>query len=111
YRANVIARHLLAPEERETYVRQNVRTLRHEYAPAQRWRLLLRYLFEYQYLQPALGMSAVPHPYEFFVTSTWFEQDFFATEILDTARFTALAEATGRLCTAYAVDPTRLRFA
>lgn len=111
YRANLIARHVLAPEERETYVRQNVRALRQEYAPAQRWRLLLRYLFEYQYLQPALGMSLVPDPHEFFVTSTWFDEDFFATDILDAARFTALAEAMGGLCTAYAVDRTRLRFA
>jgi hypothetical protein len=111
YRANLIARHLLTPAERETYVRHNVRTLRHEYAPGQRWRLLLRYLFEYQYLLPALGMSAVPDPREFFVTSTWFDQDFVATSILDPAGFAALATAVGRLCTAYAVDETRLRFA
>jgi hypothetical protein len=111
YRANLIARHLLTPAERETYVRHNVRTLRHEYAPGQRWRLLLRYLFEYQYLLPALGMSAVPDPREFFVTSTWFDQDFVAANILDPAGFAALATAVGRLCTAYAVDETRLRFA
>ncbi|HZJ69852.1 MAG TPA: hypothetical protein VFF36_02905, partial [Planctomycetota bacterium] len=111
YRANLIARHLLTPAERETYVRHNVRTLRHEYAPGQRWRLLLRYLFEYQYLLPALGMSAVPDPREFFVTSTWFDQDFVAANILDPAGFAALATAVGRLCAAYAVDETRLRFA
>jgi hypothetical protein len=111
YRANLVARHLLAPAERETYVRQNVRALRHQYAPAQRWRLLLRQLFEYQYLQPALAMSAVPDPHGFFVSSTWLEEDFFATGILDAAAFTALAEATGHLCTAYAVDRSRLRFA
>jgi hypothetical protein len=111
YRANLIARHLLAPAERETYVRQNVRTLRAEYAAAARWRLLVRYLFEYQYLQPALGMTAIEDPLAFFVTSTWFDQDFFATGILDERRFVELAATAARLCTSYAVDATRLRFA
>jgi hypothetical protein len=111
YRANLVARHLLAPAERETYVRQNVRTLRLDYPPARRWRLLVRYLFEYQYLQPALGMTSVPDPFAFFVTSTWFDDDFFAGGVLDAARFHELAAAAARLCTAYAVDPGRLRVA
>jgi hypothetical protein len=110
YRANLVARHLLRPPERETYVRQNVRTLRHEYPPGERWRLLVRYLFEYQYLQPALGMTAIAEPLPFFTDSTWFAEDFFATGILDEARFTALADAVGRLCTGYAIDPRRLSF-
>jgi hypothetical protein len=111
YRANLVARHLLVPAERETYVRQNVRMLRGEYPPAGRWRLLVRYLFEYQYLQPALGMTAIADPLPFFVTSTGFDQDFFATGILDERRFVELAAGVGRLCTSYAVDATRLRFA
>jgi hypothetical protein len=111
YRANLVARHLLLPAERETYVRQNVRTLAPEYALAQCWRLLIRYLFEYQYLQPALGMTAVAEPFAFFVGSTWFDRDFFATGILDAERFTRLAAAAARLCASYAVDPTTLRFA
>jgi hypothetical protein len=106
-----VARRLLRPTERETYVRQNVRALRHEYAPGHRWRLLVRYLFEYQYLRPALGMSAVQDPAEFFVTSTWFDHDFFATGILDPPRFAALADGVGRLCCGYAIDATKLRFA
>jgi len=44
-----------------------------------------------QYLLPALGMSAVPDPREFFVTSTWFDQDFVAAKILDPARVTSPA--------------------
>jgi hypothetical protein len=108
YRANLVARHLLAPAEREAYVRQNVRTLRGEYPPAARWRLLVRYLFEYQYLQPALGMTGIADPLSFFATSTRFDQDFFAPGILDERRFVELAAAVGRLCTSYAVDATRL---
>jgi len=111
YRANLVARHLLAPAERETYVRQNVRTLRGEYPPVARWRLLVRYLFEYQYLRPALGMTGIADPLSFFVTSAGFDQDFFATGILDERRFVELAAAVGRLCTSYAVDATRFRVA
>jgi hypothetical protein len=111
YRANLVAHRLLRAPECETYVRQNVRALRHEYPPGRRWRLLVRYLFEYQYLRPALGMSAVPDPAEFFVTSTWFDRDFFATGILDPARFAALADGVGRLCAGYAIDSAKLRFA
>lgn len=111
YRANLVARHLLTSVERETYVRQNVRILRQEYAPATRWRLLIRYLFEYQYLEPALGMTAVPDPYTFFMGSTGFARDFFATGMLDAERFRRLAAAVSRLCTGYAVDRAKLRFA
>jgi hypothetical protein len=111
YRANLVARHLLGATERETYVRHNVRALRHEYAPVHRWRLLVRYLFEYQYLRPALGMSAVPDPADFFVGSTWFDRDFFVTAVLDPERFAALADGVGRLCEGYAIDATKLRFA
>jgi hypothetical protein len=111
YRANLVARHLLTGVERETYVRQNVRTLRYEYAPGSLWRLLVRYLFEFQYLQPALGMTAVPDPFPFFVGSTGIDRDFFTTGVLDETRFHQLATAVGRLCTSYAVDSTRVRFA
>jgi hypothetical protein len=111
YRANLVARHLLAPAERETYVRQNVRALGHEYGPGDLWRLLVRYLFEYQYLQPALGMTAVTDPLAFFAGSTWFDRDFFAPGVLDAARVERLAAAVGRLCTSYAIDRARLRFA
>jgi hypothetical protein len=75
---------------------------------AARWWLLVRYLFEYQCLQPTLGMTAIADPLAFFATSTGFDQDFFAPGILDERRFVELAAAVGRLCTSYAVDATRL---
>jgi hypothetical protein len=111
YRANLVARPLLTSAECETYVRQNVRALGLEYPPARRWRLLLRYLFEVQYLQPALGMTAVPDPLGFFVASTGFDREFFAPGILDAVSFRRLVTAVGRLCTSYAIDSARLRLA
>ncbi len=109
YRANLVARAFLDATERETYARHNVRTLRAEYAAPFLWRMLIRYLFEYQYLSPTLGLSAVADPRTFFLTSTWFADDFLATGILDDARFDELAGLVGRLCACHAVDRTRLR--
>ncbi len=109
YRANLVARAFMSAAERETYVRHNIRTLRGEYPAPQLWRMLVRYLFEYQYLLPALGFTRVADPRAFFVHSTWFADDFLATGVLDEARFDALAAAVGRLCACHAVDPARLR--
>ena len=110
-RANLIARRLMSGAERETYVRQNVRTLRFEYPPARRWRMLVRYLYEYQYLGPGLGSALIADPRAFFVASTWFDADFFAPGVLDDERFDALAVAVARLAGSYAVDESRFRFA
>jgi hypothetical protein len=111
YRANLVARQLVTDDEAETYVRHNVRILRHEYSPEQAWRLVLRYLFEYQYLQPALGMTRIADPRTFFLTTTGAGEDVLARGLLDDARFDALAACVGRLCTAYAIDAEQLRFA
>jgi hypothetical protein len=110
YRANLVVRGLVTDVEAETYVRHNVRTLGAEYTGAQAWRLLLRYLFEYQYLAPALGLTRVADPRTFFVTSTGIAEELFATGVVDEARFDALAAIVGRLCASHAVDRTRLRF-
>ena len=93
---------------RETYVRHNIRSLRNEYPPPLLWRMLIRYLFEYQYLAPRLGMTRVANPRDYFLCSTWFADDCLATGVLDEA-FETLAAAVGRLCACYAVDRTRLR--
>ena len=98
YRANLVARELLTQAERETYVRHNIRSLRAEYPPPLLWRMLIRYLFEYQYLGPALGMTRVADPRDYFLYSTWFADDFLATGVIDEARFETLAAAVGRLC-------------
>ena len=44
--------------------------------------MLVRYLFEYQYLG-ALGSRRIADPATFFLASTWFDDDFLATGVLD----------------------------
>jgi hypothetical protein len=105
YQSNLVAERLLEAGELETYIRHNVRTLRGEYPPAALWRMLVRYLFEYQYL----GFGAVGDRRAYLFHSTWFRDDFVTTGILDEARFDALAAAVAELCAAYAIDETRLR--
>ncbi|MGH7895029.1 MAG: hypothetical protein ACREQL_10185 [Candidatus Binatia bacterium] len=111
YRANIVARRLMQDVEAETYVRHNIRTLRHEYGAPQIWRLFLRYVFEYQYLQPALGLTRMHDPRGYFLYSTGFADDFFATGIVDEVRFDAVTAIVARLCAGYAIDRDKLRFA
>jgi len=103
YQANRLAVRWLDEAERETYVRQNVRTLRAEFPPAGLWRMLVRYLYELQYLR----FSAVADPRTFFLRSTWFDADVLDRGVLDTADFDALSAAVAAICDAYAVDETR----
>ncbi len=105
YQANLLACRFLDLAERETYIRHNIRTLHGLYAPAQLWRMLIRYLSEYQYLT----FSAVAAPVEFFLRSTWFDADFIASGILDAERFASLTRAVARICATYRVDETRFR--
>jgi hypothetical protein len=100
YQANVLASGLLDFVERETYVRHNIRTLRAAHPPAALWRMLVRYLAEYQYLR----FSAVADARTFFLRSTWFEADYFASGTLSEERFDALVAAVADLYSAYAVD-------
>ena len=103
FQSNLLAQRFLDEAERETYVRQNIRTLRPEFRPAQRWRMLVRYLYELQYLR----FSAVAEPRRFLIDSTWFAADFLDTQVLDRQRFDALADAVASLCDGYAVDESR----
>lgn len=110
YRANLVARALMSDDEAETYVRHNVRGLGGHYAPEQAWRLLLRYLFEYQYVRPALGLTRIGDPRTFFVSSTGVADELFAAGVVDEARFDDLADIVGRLCAGHAVDRSKLDF-
>jgi hypothetical protein len=103
YRANLLACRFMNDAERETYVRQNVRSLRREYAPTARWRLLVRLLFEAQYL----SFSAIEEPRSYFLDTTWFRDDFLDSELLDDEAFDALSAAARALCEAHAVDEGR----
>lgn len=104
YQANLAAWPFLDVRERETYVRHNVRTLRPFYRPPEIWRMLIRYLYEYQYLE----LSAVADAPAYFLGSTWFDADFLDSGVLDEQRFTALAAAAHALCACHAVDETRI---
>jgi hypothetical protein len=110
YRANLVARALMSDVEAETYVRHNVRGLGPSYAVEQAWRLLVRYLFEYQYCRPALGLTRVADPRTFFMTSTGIADELFASGIVDETRFDDLADIVARLCASHAIDRARLRF-
>jgi hypothetical protein len=105
FQSNLLAQRFLDDAERETYVRQNVRSLRAEYPPARRWRMLVRHLYEYQYLR----FSAVADPRTFFLRSTWFDSDVLASGMLDEARFDALSAAVAAICDGYAVDESRFQ--
>ena len=105
YQSNLVAWRFLDDTERETYVRHNMRTLRPFYRPPQLWRMLIRYLYEYQYL----GLSAVEDKRTYFLKSTFFDVDFIVSGILDEERFDALAAATRALCTCHEIDETRIR--
>ena len=103
YQANLVARRFLADAEREVYVRHNVRALRHEFPPVRLWRMLARFLYEYQYL----GFSAVDDARSYFLRSTWFDRDFLESGALDGASFDRLAARVAVLCDCYAVDASR----
>jgi len=104
YRANVVAERLLTRVELETYVRHNVRALRHEYPPARLWRMLARHLYEYQYLR----FSAVDDAHTYFLRSTWFDRDYLESGALDDARFATLAACVAALCGCWALAPSRI---
>lgn len=104
FQCNLLAQRFLDEAERETYVRHNVRTLRGELPPARRWRLLVRYLYELQYLR----FSAVADPHRFLLHSTWADEDLIASGLVDRATFDALADAVSALCDGYAVDETKI---
>jgi hypothetical protein len=110
YRANLVARALMTDVEAETYVRHNVRGLGAEYAPEQAWRLLARYLFEYQYLGAGLGLTRVADPRPFFVASTGIAGELFDAGIVDEGRFDDLAAIVARLCARHTIDRARLDF-
>jgi hypothetical protein len=105
YQSNLLAGQFLDSVERETYVRHNVRSLRAFYTPVELWRMLIRYLFEYQYL----GLSAVEDRRTYLFRSTWFEQDFVGSKALDARRFDRLAGLVEALCACHRIDPARVK--
>lgn len=103
YQANLLAARYQNEAEREAYVRQNIRPVRREYDASRVLRMLVRYLYEMQYL----GFSRVEDPRAYFFETTWFESDFFDTGILDEERLDLLATAAHRLCDAHRIETER----
>jgi hypothetical protein len=107
YQANLLGTRFMSAAEQETYIRHNIRTLWPEYPPPRLWRMLVRYLTEYQYLR----FSIVADPRRYFLSSTWFDADFIVPGIVDDRRFDALVDAVARICSTYAVDERWFRVA
>jgi hypothetical protein len=100
FQANLLAERFWTDCERETYVRQNIRSLRSEYSPERIWPMLVRYVYEYQYL----AFSRIPDPRSYFASMTWFGHDFLAARLLDEAGFDGLCRVAAAICKAHAVD-------
>jgi len=99
YRANVLSRRFLSPEEMETYARANVITLAQEpnLGP---WLKLVRHAYEYQYLR----LGHLDDPFAYFTESLWFRQHFTDPGVVTTDRARALFEAVSQICDCYAID-------
>jgi hypothetical protein len=67
--------------------------------------MLIRYLYEFQYLR----FSFVENQREYFLRSTWFDADYITSGFLTEERFDRLAAAVGRICDSFRVDETRFR--
>jgi len=104
YKANLLASQLQRVAEREAYVRQNIRSLRAEYGATQVWRMLARYVYELQYSR----FSAIENPRSYFLVSTWFEHDFFATGLVTEEQFDRVRRAFSTLLESYTVDQARI---
>lgn len=100
YQANLLAVRYQDDAEREAYVRQNIRPLRRDYEASDVLRMLIRYIYELQYL----GFSEVQDARAYFLEMTWFEADYFETDALDEAGFDALSAAARSLCDAHRID-------
>lgn len=105
FQSNLLSQRFLEPEERETYVRNQVRSLARELPPEAAFERLARYAYEIQYLR----FSAVPDPLAYFLRSTWFAEQYLAPGIVSEDDFHRLCATMGRLCDLYAVDEARFR--
>jgi hypothetical protein len=105
FQANLLAARLQRIDEREVYVRQNIRSLRADYGANQIWRMLGRYLYELQYLR----FSAIEDKRTYFLRSTWFDCDFLDSGILSMESFERLDRAWCRLFDTFAIDHGKIR--
>ncbi len=105
WQSNLLAQRYLPRVESETYVRNNVRSLLRELPATRLFQALARYAFEYQYL--AFGLPRDARRY--FLSSTWFGEQFLARQVLDEAQLDRLLELVTRLCRCHEVDESRFK--
>jgi len=105
FQVNLLAQRYLEPLERETYVRNNVRCLAHEYGAGGLFHLLVRYAYEAQYLRFGMAGDAL----EYLRRSAWLEQQFLQPRVLTAEQLARVFALVGRLCDGYAVDPRPFR--
>ena len=101
FRANLVAKEILPPEELEAYARVNAKT--HALAGLGPFAQLMRHAIEVQYLLLAYG----PAPYDYLFRSTFFDAHFVAAGVLDRARAVTLFEATRAVLDCWEIDRSR----
>lgn len=103
FRANLVAKEVLPPEELESYARVNART--HALAGLGPFAQLMRHTIEVRYLALASG----PDPYAYLFRSTFFDAHFAAVGLADRASAASLFEAARRVLDCWAIDRNRFR--
>ena len=103
FQSNLLSQRYLTAEERETYVRNNVRSLAQEVQPDALFQRLARYAYEYQYLR----FSAVSDHHAYFMRSTWFPDQYLETGVVQLEHFDRLLGLFGRRCDCYSVDESK----
>ncbi|MCB9852538.1 MAG: hypothetical protein H6819_05545 [Phycisphaerales bacterium] len=106
FQANLLSQHFLTRAQAEAYVRNNVYCLVGVYPPAQVFRQLARYAYEYQYLR----FSGMADRDRYFRSTTWFDRQFVASGFVTDDRVRALFRLMASICDCYAVDATAFDF-
>lgn len=101
YRANLVAREILEPEEVWAYARVNART--HALEGLGPFAQLARHAIEVHYL----ALAGCPDPPDLLFRTTFFADHFVAAGVLDARAARALFAATGRALACWEIDRTR----
>ena len=105
FQSNLLSRRYLTPCERDTYVRNNVRSLVHDYPPEAVFQRLARYAYDFQYLR----FSEVDDAEAYFLRTTWFEEQYLANGLLSREHYAELFGLVRSICDLYIVDTSAVR--
>ena len=86
-------------------MRNNVRSLVHEYPREAFFQRLMRYAYDYQYLR----FTSIEDPRGYFLGTTWFAEQYLQPGLLSQEHFDRLFDLMAELCGLYEVDETRVR--